>query len=33
MDSPIGNEEQRGVSGGQRKRVNIGMEVSLYIYK
>jgi len=27
MDSPIGNEEQRGVSGGQRKRVNIGMEL------
>jgi len=29
MNSPIGNEEQRGISGGQRKRVNIGMEVSL----
>ncbi|CAI2165493.1 7690_t:CDS:10 [Funneliformis geosporum] len=27
MDSPIGNEEKRGISGGQRKRVNIGMEL------
>ncbi|GBC06719.1 hypothetical protein RclHR1_00700018 [Rhizophagus clarus] len=27
MDSIIGNEEQRGISGGQRKRVNIGMEL------
>ena len=27
MDSPIGNEEERGISGGQRKRVNIGMEL------
>ncbi|KAF0442646.1 putative ATP-dependent permease ADP1 [Gigaspora margarita] len=27
MESIIGNEEQRGVSGGQRKRVNIGMEL------
>ena len=25
--SIIGNEEQRGVSGGERKRVNIGMEL------
>ena len=23
----IGNEEERGISGGQRKRVNIGMEL------
>jgi len=27
MDSIIGNEEERGISGGQRKRVNIGMEL------
>nr|KAJ3418067.1 hypothetical protein HK105_000398 [Polyrhizophydium stewartii] len=27
MDSPIGDETQRGISGGQRKRVNIGMEL------
>ena len=27
MNSIIGNEEERGVSGGQRKRVNIGMEL------
>ncbi|RGB39200.1 hypothetical protein C1646_690392 [Rhizophagus diaphanus] len=27
MDSIIGDEEQRGISGGQRKRVNIGMEL------
>ncbi|CAI2169630.1 3148_t:CDS:10 [Funneliformis geosporum] len=27
MDTIIGNEEQRGISGGQRKRVNIGMEL------
>ncbi|KAJ3040357.1 hypothetical protein HDV00_011013 [Rhizophlyctis rosea] len=27
MDQPIGNEEERGISGGQRKRVNIGMEL------
>ncbi|CAG8559433.1 9983_t:CDS:10 [Cetraspora pellucida] len=27
MESIIGNEEQRGISGGQRKRVNIGMEL------
>ncbi|CAG8568224.1 1635_t:CDS:10, partial [Acaulospora colombiana] len=27
MDSAIGNEEERGISGGQRKRVNIGMEL------
>ncbi|KAI9228514.1 MAG: hypothetical protein DHS80DRAFT_27237 [Piptocephalis tieghemiana] len=27
MDSIIGDEETRGVSGGQRKRVNIGMEL------
>jgi ABC-type nitrate/sulfonate/bicarbonate transport system ATPase subunit len=26
--SIIGNEEQRGVSGGERKRVNIGMELA-----
>lgn len=26
-NSIIGNEEERGVSGGQRKRVNIGMEL------
>ena len=26
--SIIGNEEERGVSGGQRKRVNIGMELA-----
>jgi ABC-type multidrug transport system ATPase subunit len=26
-DSPIGDEETRGISGGQRKRVNIGMEL------
>jgi len=27
MNNPIGNEEERGISGGQRKRVNIGMEL------
>jgi len=27
VDSIIGNEEERGISGGQRKRVNIGMEL------
>ena len=27
MDSIVGNEEERGISGGQRKRVNIGMEL------
>eukprot|EP00002_Diphylleia_rotans_P015297 TRINITY_DN2972_c0_g1_i2.p1 TRINITY_DN2972_c0_g1~~TRINITY_DN2972_c0_g1_i2.p1 ORF type:complete len:617 (+),score=88.14 TRINITY_DN2972_c0_g1_i2:1091-2941(+) len=27
MYSPIGDERQRGISGGQRKRVNIGMEL------
>ncbi|CAG8676468.1 9270_t:CDS:10 [Dentiscutata erythropus] len=27
MDCKIGNEEQRGISGGERKRVNIGMEL------
>ncbi|ORX56125.1 hypothetical protein BCR36DRAFT_346791 [Piromyces finnis] len=27
MNSIIGNEEERGISGGQRKRVNIGMEL------
>ncbi|CAG8440511.1 6656_t:CDS:10 [Acaulospora morrowiae] len=27
MDSVIGDEEERGISGGQRKRVNIGMEL------
>ena len=26
-NSIIGNEETRGISGGQRKRVNIGMEL------
>ena len=26
-DSIVGNEEDRGISGGQRKRVNIGMEL------
>ena len=26
-DSPIGNVETRGISGGQRKRVNIAMEL------
>ena len=26
-NSIIGNEEERGISGGQRKRVNIGMEL------
>jgi ABC-type multidrug transport system ATPase subunit len=26
-NSVIGNEEERGISGGQRKRVNIGMEL------
>lgn len=28
QDSPIGDETKRGVSGGQRKRVNIGMELA-----
>jgi len=32
MNNIIGNEEERGISGGQRKRVNIGMEVSYNIY-
>ncbi len=27
MDNVVGNEEERGISGGQRKRVNIGMEL------
>ena len=27
IDTPIGDEEKRGISGGQRKRVNIGMEL------
>ncbi|KAI9100561.1 hypothetical protein DFS34DRAFT_592447 [Phlyctochytrium arcticum] len=27
MDNAIGSEEERGISGGQRKRVNIGMEL------
>ncbi|KAI9193223.1 uncharacterized protein BJ171DRAFT_465975 [Polychytrium aggregatum] len=27
IDSPIGDEQVRGISGGQRKRVNIGMEL------
>ncbi|EDO49953.1 predicted protein, partial [Nematostella vectensis] len=27
QDSQIGDEENRGISGGQRKRVNIGMEL------
>ncbi|ORX95331.1 hypothetical protein K493DRAFT_372289, partial [Basidiobolus meristosporus CBS 931.73] len=27
INSIVGNEEQRGISGGQRKRVNIGMEL------
>ncbi|KAJ3083316.1 hypothetical protein HK102_001135, partial [Quaeritorhiza haematococci] len=27
MDNVIGSEEERGISGGQRKRVNIGMEL------
>ncbi|KAI8814586.1 hypothetical protein BJ742DRAFT_703938 [Cladochytrium replicatum] len=27
IDSEIGDETQRGISGGQRKRVNIGMEL------
>ena len=27
MDNVVGNEERRGISGGQRKRVNIGMEL------
>jgi ABC-type multidrug transport system ATPase subunit len=26
-DSPIGDEAKRGISGGQRKRVNVGMEM------
>ncbi len=31
-NTPIGDETRRGVSGGQRKRVNIGMEmVSIYV--
>ncbi|KAG0252583.1 hypothetical protein BG011_006907 [Mortierella polycephala] len=28
MDSVIGDAEQRGISGGQRKRVNIGLELA-----
>ena len=27
LESIVGNEEERGISGGQRKRVNIGMEL------
>ena len=27
MDSVVGDAENRGISGGQRKRVNIGMEL------
>ena len=27
IESVIGDEETRGISGGQRKRVNIGMEL------
>ncbi|KAF9363459.1 hypothetical protein BGX34_004109 [Mortierella sp. NVP85] len=27
MDNPIGDVETRGISGGERKRVNIGMEL------
>mmetsp|Transcript_106188 Transcript_106188/g.307302 ORF Transcript_106188/g.307302 Transcript_106188/m.307302 type:complete len:1356 (-) Transcript_106188:519-4586(-) len=27
QDSPIGDETTRGISGGQRKRVNVGMEM------
>lgn len=27
MNNAIGDERTRGISGGQRKRVNIGMEV------
>ena len=27
QDSPIGDEATRGISGGQRKRVNVGMEM------
>ena len=27
VDSPIGDEAKRGISGGQRKRVNVGMEM------
>lgn len=26
-DIIIGNEERRGISGGQKKRVNVGMEL------
>jgi ABC-type multidrug transport system ATPase subunit len=26
-DSVIGDEAKRGISGGQRKRVNVGMEM------
>ena len=26
-NSPIGDEKTRGISGGQRKRVNVGMEL------
>ena len=26
-NTPIGDETRRGVSGGQRKRVNIGLEM------
>jgi ABC-type multidrug transport system ATPase subunit len=27
QDSPIGDENVRGISGGQRKRVNVAIEV------
>ena len=27
QDSQIGDEVKRGISGGQRKRVNVGMEM------
>ena len=29
--SAIGDEETRGISGGQRKRVNIGIELGVYL--